>query len=216
MFSPKQAEELDMSKYLFILDPGHGGIIAGLYQTSGKRSPIWSDDSQLFEGEFNRDVVKKICDIAPAFDIECVNLVPEETDVSLEERVRRSEDYRKKNQNKQCVYISVHANAGGGHGIEVYTSKGATRSDPMATAFLEKMNYIFQDTRIRTDPSDGDPDKEANFYVLKKTVMPAILTENFFMDNERECKEILMTYEGRMKIAMAHLAAMVEIEREGL
>ncbi|MCG9704983.1 hypothetical protein [Photobacterium damselae] len=43
-----------MKQPLFILDAGHGGIINGQYQTAGKRSPIWSDGSQLFEGEFKR------------------------------------------------------------------------------------------------------------------------------------------------------------------
>jgi N-acetylmuramoyl-L-alanine amidase len=28
--------------------------------------------------------------------------------------------------------------------------------------------------------SDGDPDKEANLYVIKNTKCPAVLTENFF------------------------------------
>ncbi|MEF1204613.1 hypothetical protein [Photobacterium damselae] len=49
-----------MKQPLFILDAGHGGIINGQYQTEGKRSPIWDDGSQLFEGEFNRAVVKGI------------------------------------------------------------------------------------------------------------------------------------------------------------
>ena len=35
---------------------------------------------------------------------------------------------------------------------------------------------------MRKDTSDGDPDKEANFYVLVHTSMPAILSENFFYD----------------------------------
>ena len=39
---------------MVILDAGHG------YNTKGKRSPVWSDGSQLFEWEFNRDVVKRI------------------------------------------------------------------------------------------------------------------------------------------------------------
>lgn len=34
-----------------LLDNGHG------YDTPGKRSPIWPDGSQLFEWEFNRDIV---------------------------------------------------------------------------------------------------------------------------------------------------------------
>ena len=35
---------LDSSKYVWILDNGHGGIIDGVYQTAGKRSPICSTD----------------------------------------------------------------------------------------------------------------------------------------------------------------------------
>ena len=41
-------------KSMVILDNGHGK------ETSGKRSPIWSDGSQLFEWEFNRDIVQRI------------------------------------------------------------------------------------------------------------------------------------------------------------
>lgn len=37
-----------------LLDNGHG------YDTPGKRSPIWPDGSQLFEWEFNRDIVSRI------------------------------------------------------------------------------------------------------------------------------------------------------------
>ena len=49
-----------MSKYTWLLDPGHGGIIDGVYQTAGKRSPKFPDGSVLYEGEFNRDVVGRI------------------------------------------------------------------------------------------------------------------------------------------------------------
>ena len=33
---------------------------------------------------------------------------------------------------------------------------------------------------MRADLSDGDFDKEENFYILKHTNCPAIFTENFF------------------------------------
>jgi hypothetical protein len=48
------------SNYLWILDNGHGGMIDGVYQTPGKRSPVWPDGTQLFEGEFNRAIVKRL------------------------------------------------------------------------------------------------------------------------------------------------------------
>ena len=39
-----------MSQYTWLLDPGHGGIIDGVYQTAGKRSPKFPDGSVLYEG----------------------------------------------------------------------------------------------------------------------------------------------------------------------
>jgi N-acetylmuramoyl-L-alanine amidase len=203
-----------MKETLFLLDPGHGGMKDGIYQTEGKRSPIWDDGTQLFEGEFNRDIVKRIAELAPMFEVRCHNLVIEEDDISLGERVKRANAIHQDAPNIQCVYVSVHANAGGGQGIEVFTSPGFTRADKMADVFIEKLGSISSDIRTRTDYSDGDADKEANFYVLKKTAMPAVLTENFFMDNEQECKDYLMTDKGRNFIALAHIAAMLKIQAE--
>lgn len=188
---------------IFLLDPGHGR------DTKGKRSDKWEDGSQLFEWEFTRAIVDRIVRWAPIFGLECTNLVPEDEDVSLTERVRRANLYG----GRGVVYVSIHANAGGGRGIEVFTSPGQTASDTIATVFINKLMSIYPAMHKRADMSDGDPDKEARFYVLTKTAMPAILTENLFMDNERECKQILMTDSGRDRIALAHIAAMVEVNR---
>jgi N-acetylmuramoyl-L-alanine amidase len=200
-------------KMIFLLDAGHGGIINGVYQTKGKRSPLWPDRSQLFEGEFTRAIVKRILDWSVLFGIDCIDIVDSEQDISLSERVQRANDLARHAHVSDVIYVSIHSNAGGGRGVEVFTSPGQTRSDEVATVFLEKLGIAFLEVRRRTDFSDGDPDKEANFKVLRDTIMPAVLTENFFMDNEQECKDYLMTEAGRDKIAMAHLAAMVEIEK---
>jgi hypothetical protein len=48
------------SNYLWIFDNGHGGIIDGVYQTAGKRSPLWPDGEILYEGEFNRSIVNRL------------------------------------------------------------------------------------------------------------------------------------------------------------
>jgi len=206
---------IDSSKYLFLLDPGHGGVINGAPQTNGKRSPLWSDGSQLFEGEFTRAIAETIIKVAPLLGLSVHNLVTEQVDIPLGMRVQRADKQKSLNKGKKCVYISIHSNAGGGQGIEVFTSVGETEADRIATIFLKKFGQAFPFARLRTDLSDGDPDKEAEFYVLKNTSMPAILTENFFMDNEYECRNFLMSESGRYDIALAHLAAMVEIERIG-
>lgn len=191
-----------MDRFLIILDPGHG------VETPGKRSPVWEDGRQLFEHEFNLDIAKRI---QKALNNEnCFTMLSrhDEHDIPLSERVRwvnaTTVPFHK------SLFVSVHANAGGGKGWEVFTSVGETESDKYATIFYEEMMAEFPDVRFRKDMADGDPDKESQFYVLRKTTMPAVLTENFFMDTLSDC-EIIMSEEGRKKIADAHISAIKRI-----
>ncbi|MEN1784310.1 MAG: N-acetylmuramoyl-L-alanine amidase [Bacteroidota bacterium] len=195
---------------IVLLDNGHGGIINGKYQTSGKRSLLWKDGSQLFEGEFNRAIVNGIIEQLTRLNIAYVNLAPEYRDVRLETRVKRANAYPK----DQSFYLSIHTNAGGGHGSEIFTAPGDTKSDRIATVFGQEYQAVFPDRKLRTDFSDGDLDKERRFYVLTKTRMPAILTESFFMDNEEECKNLLMTPEGRQQIITYHIYAILRVQKE--
>ncbi len=195
---------------IVLLDNGHGGLINLEYQTEGKRSPIWNDSSQLFEGEFNRAIVNGIIQELTRLNIPYVNIAPEYWDVSLETRINRANKYAA----EECFYLSIHANAGGGNGCEFFTSLGDTKSDKIATIFGNTYQDEFPNKTLRTDFSDGDLDKENHFYVLTKTKMPAILTENFFMDNEEECKRILMTKKGRGKIIKYHLDAILRVKEE--
>ena len=190
-----------------LLDNGHGGIIDGEYQTPGKRSPMWADGSQLFEGDFNRKIVNGIARELEERDIEYEILVPELEDIRLSERVKRAN----KNDPDGSLYLSIHSNAGGGNGFEVYTSPGQSMSDDVATLFGEEFKKIFPNRPLRADFDDGDLDKENRFYVLTKTKMPSILTENFFMDNEDECKNILMTEDGRERIVEFHVNAIEDM-----
>lgn len=193
-----------MSKVI-ILDNGHGK------ETAGKRSPVWSDGSQLFEWEFNRDIVRRIVEKLEADGIPYRVLVPEETDISLTERARRANEYAKEFNGKAYV-LSIHANAGGGTGWEVYTSPGQTPSDAIATVFFEEAGreFVPDGWRVRSDYSDGDPDKEANFAILTKTTCPAVLTENFFMDTEKDCR-FIMSEDGRERISNMHVAAIKRV-----
>nr|WP_299340120.1 N-acetylmuramoyl-L-alanine amidase [Allomuricauda sp.] len=193
-----------------ILDNGHGGLINGVYQTPGKRSPIWNDGSQLFEGEFNRAIVNLVIDELTRLGINYVNIAPEYRDVSLGTRVNRANNL----DIKDSFYVSVHSNAGGGHGSEFFTSPGSTKSDQIATIFGEEYQKVFPNRALRADFSDGDLDKEQRFFVLTQTRMPSILTENFFMDNEEECKNLLMTRVGRDQIAQYHVSAILRVKNE--
>ena len=206
------------SEYVWILDNGHGGVIDGVYQTSGKRSPKWDDGTQLFEGEFNRAVVKRIVKLCEESNIECVNLVDTEKDLSLRWRTDKANDiYRERQQidGKKCIYVSIHANGfskESAHGWSVYTTVGETKSDIIAQVLHEKAKLEFPTHKMRTDTRDGDADKESNFWVLRKVVMPSILSENFFMTNQEESK-LLLSEEGRDRIAKIHFQMIKEIEK---
>ncbi len=202
------------SKYLWILDNGHGGVIDGVYQTQGKRSPVWPDGEVLYEGEFNRAIVDRLMVLCEANGIDAVNLVATRKDISLSERVQTANKLAK-SSDKPCIYVSIHANGfsdEAAHGWEVYTSPGETKSDEIATILYEKADEEFPERAMRPSTVDGDPDKEANFYVLIHTTMPAILSENFFMTNYRECHEILMSESGRDRVAKIHFQMIQQLE----
>lgn len=169
---------------IFLFDNSHG------IDTPGKRSPVWPDGRQLFEWEFSRDVVRRIVLKGYHAGLRSVILVPEDDDVSLAERCRRANDWYDR-CNGDVGVISIHANAGGGTGFEVFTSPGKTKADAMATALIGQLEKDFPDIKMRKDYSDGDPDKEAAFYILKHTKAPAILAENLFMDTEKDCRLLL-------------------------
>jgi len=202
------------SKYLWILDNGHGGVIDGVYQTSGKRSPVWPDGEVLYEGEFNRAIVNRIVDMCKSNNIDCVNLIDTQEDVPLKERPKMANKLAKSSE-KPCIYVSVHANGftdESANGWEVFTSPGQTKSDSIATVLYEKAKAEFPERKMRPSMGDGDPDKESKFTVLMDTSMPAILSENFFMTNYRECHEILMSESGRDRVAKIHFQMIQQLE----
>lgn len=179
-----------------ILDNGHGK------ETKGKRSPVWPDGSQLLEWEFNRDIVCRLAEMLLLDDRSCEVLVPEMSDVPLSERCRRANEIYDRN-NGRCFLISIHSNAGGGSGIEVYTSRGETRADAIAFELYNQLDEEFGgEWPMRADWADGDPDKEENFYILSHTKCPAVLVELFFMDNEKDCR-LILSGEGRQRCASA-------------
>ncbi len=165
-----------------ILDAGHGGLINGDYQTAGKRSPNW-EQGILYEGMFNRWVMNRVIEKLDRLRIPYFVASPEYTDTSLKTRVNRVNQWAK---DHKVYLISIHANAGGGEGIEIFTSKGHTKSDDIAQEFIDGLELDAVHPKFRKDLSDGDGDKESQFYILRKTICPAILIEAGFMDNPED------------------------------
>lgn len=183
-----------MSNYIVGLDSGHGKNVAG------KRSP----DGKLLEWEWAREIKQRVAQelenqrIAKCFDIN-----PEDTEPGLLTRASRMNDAYKKNGNKG-IFVSIHINAKGNgqwmgaRGWSIWTSVGKTESDNLAEYIWNEANSVFptKGQRMRADRSDGDNDYESNFTVLVKTACPAVLIENFFMDNKDDV-QYLMSKQGK-------------------
>ena len=195
-----------MSK--IILDAGHG------IDTPGKRSP----DGRFREYKFNRIIVNAVAEHLRlrGYDVEI--LTPEETDVPLQERVDRAN--RMSCQIGQpiqsVIIVSIHANAAGNgsqwmkaRGWCAYTCKGHTLSDELATCLYKAARKHLPGQRIRTDYTDGDPDFEAQFYLLRNTYAAAVLTENLFYDNPDDLA-FLESIEGQKAIVALHVEGVVD------
>lgn len=183
-----------------LLDNGHG------QETPGKRSPKWSDGKQLFEWEWVRRLVKAIATQLKQDGIESEIIVPENTEPGLSVRANRANKLVQKYGANNCIFISVHGNAGGGKGWEVFSTTKKNKSDVLAECFTSLFSSVFPNRHNRGH-------KEADFTVIYKTNCPAVLTENFFYDNEEEC-HYMLSNEGFDKIVELHVLAIEKYIRE--
>lgn len=90
--------------------------------------------------------------------------------------------------NGDC-FVSFHCNAAENrmaNGFEIYTTLKQNNSDKLATCIYNEWVKAFPDQRKRVDFRDGDPDKEANFKVIRETRCPSCLIELAFITNPRE------------------------------
>ena len=191
---------------LILIDNGHG------LDTPGKRSP----DGKFLEYAYNREIATRIVADLTDRGYNAQLLVPETEDIPLTKRVRRINTHCQALGKQNVILISIHVNAAGNGsqwlnatGWSCYTSKGQTTSDRIAECFYEAAKKNFPGRRIRTDYSDTDPDWEENFYILRNSLCPAVLTENFFMDNPSDL-EYLQSRAGKQAIVDTHVEGIVE------
>ena len=186
---------------ILLLDNGHG------QNTPGKRSP----DGHFREYAYNRFLAHEIRQQLLALGLDVRLLVPELDDIPLPERCRRVNALCKEFGKDQVILLSLHVNAAGNgrewlkaRGWCCFTTRGKTRADELATSLYEAAKVWLPDMHLRCDHTDGDPDIEKDFYVLRHTSCPAVLTENLFMDN-REDVAFLESEEGSRTIVGLHV-----------
>lgn len=212
----EEEEPTHEQRYLWCLDNGHGSLSAG------KRSPKFTyegEETQFFEYEFNRDIVRRIKEALDEKGVAYYIVVPEvEIGNILKERVARANN---KKSDLTKIFVSVHANAGptapgsdwsreSTKGIETWHYFNSKTGKKLASTFQK---HLIEQTGLHN--RNVRSKSTSQFYVLRKTQMVSVLTENGFFNNRKEV-DLLMKDDMRQKIADAHVAAIMEIEEKGL
>ena len=182
-----------------LIDNGHGS------NTKGKHSP----DGRLMEYAYTREIAELVVSELLKKGIDAERIVREEVDVPLQERCRRVNQYK----GNEAILVSIHCNAAGSgtewmaaRGWEAWTSVGQTKADNLATCLYKAADEA--GLKTRKDMTDGDPDKEEGFYILKHTVCPAVLTENLFQDNKEDVA-FLLSEDGKQAIVNLHVNGII-------
>lgn len=195
-----------------LIDNGHG------VNTAGKRSPKGGKYGVLYEWKYAREIARPLVDRLKKLGYDAELVVTDDNDVSLGERCRRVNSWCDKLGSKNCIFISIHSNASSncetwqkpnGWCAFVYT-KASNASKRLAQCLYDeaekrglKGNRAVPDCRYWT----------ANFYVLKNTKCPAVLTENMFYDNIEDY-EFLLSETGRETIIDLHIDGIVKYIKE--
>ena len=190
-----------------LIDNGHGS------NTPGKRSP----DGLFREYAYTREIAVEVASALRKKGYDAELLVPELYDVKLLERVHRVNVKCQTWGASNVMLVSIHCNAAGSgqewksaRGWEAWTSRGQTEGDKLAECLYESALETFAPgTKIRSDWGDGDYDKENQFTILSKTLCPAVLTENFFIDNKKDV-EFLQSKEGKDAIVKCHVEGIIK------
>lgn len=190
------------SDFIIILDNGHG------VNTPGKQSP----DGNLKEYLYSRQIVLKIYKSLNKLGYKSHILVPEETDIPLNIRVKRANEIYK-NSNKKAILVSVHCNAAGcdrkwhsASGWSVFVAQNSSKNSQRLATNLAKAASK-ENLKIRLQY----PNKSywiQSLAICRDTNCPAVLTENLFQDNKEDVK-FLLSEEGKQKIVNLHVNGII-------
>jgi N-acetylmuramoyl-L-alanine amidase len=155
---------LRRGRYLVVIDPGHGGPDPGAIGIQGLR-----------ETDVVLDVALQTARLLQSRGVQVLLTRTSEVDVDLPPRVELA------NRSQADLFVSLHANAltmdrPDVNGIETFYYEGGL-SYGLANALQQRLMAI----------SPGTPDRGARpgrFFVIRRTVMPSVLTEMGFVTGE--------------------------------
>ncbi len=81
-----------MSRFIWLIDSAHGGLVNGKYLTAGKQF-IHEEGLTIYEGDFNRKISSLLMAALSIDNISFYNVAPELEDTSLVLRVNRANSF---------------------------------------------------------------------------------------------------------------------------
>lgn len=152
---------------MIYIDAGHGGTDSGAVSNGVKESKINVAVSNYLAKELQQQGIAYLC---------C--RTNDATSKTVAERVNEANNYGAK------IYISLHCNSSDKpepNGTQTYIYKFGGEAEKIATKIqvrLQPINGVSKWERV----------EDENFYVLRKTTMPAVLVEMGFISNEIDRK----------------------------
>ena len=189
-----------------ILGTAHGSNVPG------KRSP----DGKFREYKFSREVIALL---RPRLEASGFTVfvdmpsdeVPRPGNTELSLRCRYVNGICKKFGPQNCIYVSIHVNAAGSdgqwhdaRGFAVYVARSCSQTSKRLARTLCDLAISRGLRGNRAVPAAHY--WQADFYVLRNTACPAVLTENLFQDNRADV-EFLSSQAGKEAVATLHLDA---------
>jgi N-acetylmuramoyl-L-alanine amidase len=154
-------------RFVVVIDPGHGGPDPGAIGIGG-----------LQEKGVVLDISRQVASLLQQQGIQAILTRPDDRDLDLEPRVSLAVRMRAN------VFVSIHANAismsrPDVNGLETYYySRGLSLAKVAHANILQ--NIMLRDRGVR----------RANFYVIKRTPMPAILIETGYLTGAEDAPKL--------------------------
>ena len=130
-------------------------------------------------------------------DIECVQIIPSQDDLPLNQRMARENEFNRKakEKGKEPVFISIHANAYQAsnelkwlpaNGVETFYF--INPYNKTKTEESKNLADLIQREVVKTTELRNRGVKNGNFFVLRNSISPSVLVEGPFMTNPEEIK----------------------------
>ncbi|MBI4783370.1 MAG: N-acetylmuramoyl-L-alanine amidase [Oscillatoriophycideae cyanobacterium NC_groundwater_1537_Pr4_S-0.65um_50_18] len=170
LLSPTQSmrqPSIPSGRLRVVIDPGHGGSDPGAVGIGG-----------LQEKKVVLAIAEQVASYLEQQGVQVIMTRSDDSDVELEPRVQIAE------QANASLFVSIHANAISldrpeVNGIETYYFSSG-----------EQLAQVIQDTIVRETNMNDKGIRQARFYVLRRTSMPAVLIETGFVTGSEDAARL--------------------------